>query len=124
MNTTRNLPDFVSPALRSPGTVLTAWYGATASVRRLWAVEDGSASDDPEGWLKVMLVLEPTADGNETLPVWIANARDWAQELQDRTGRPVWLELVEPPLAGDPEVELRNLLIASESWRDPTTEEF
>jgi hypothetical protein len=84
--------------------ILAKWYAAHSAVRRLWAISEAQG-------LRVIVMLEPTNDGDDLYPAWLANGQRWAHELQSRLGEPVRLELMDQPYPGEDAVtEL--------SWRD------
>lgn len=94
-------------------SLLASWYASHALVRRLWATEDATV-------IRILLALEPTVDGGDTQPVWLANSSRWTYELQRQTRKIVRLELLEEPSHGVPLFHERNALLADISWRDPT----
>jgi hypothetical protein len=94
-----------------PGIDLAEWYASHALVRRLWAIRDA------EG-LRVLVTLEPTPDGDDTQPAWIANREAWVHELQAYAGSTVRLEQIDHEV----ELEAESVLVAAFSWRDPTIE--
>ena len=96
------------------GRELSQWYASHAIVRRLWAMESGEA-------IRVVVTLEPTLDGDDTQPAWLANSWTWAQELRLRLQRIVHLELInEPSERVEAYCDGDNALITEISWRDPT----
>lgn len=89
----------------------TQWYAANESVRRLWAVEDR------DSLIVVFIALEPTSDGDDALPVWLAKSSQWANELAELTRREVQLQLLG---ANDFEERVSAATtVAALSWRDP-----
>jgi hypothetical protein len=90
---------------------LAQWYAAQSSIRRLWASEDRDA-------LIVFVALEPTADGDDTLVVWLAKNRDWASDLRLVTHREMQLKLVVSDVFEEPHVVTDAALIAEVSWRE------
>lgn len=90
---------------------LARWYADHSSIRRLWAIEDPAA-------LFVLVTLEPTCDGDDALPVWLANQRDWANDLRRVTQREVQLELIPAGAFGPSLVDPGAVTIAELSWRD------
>ncbi|WP_116813409.1 hypothetical protein [Steroidobacter cummioxidans] len=90
----------------------TEWYAANESIRRLWAVEDR------DSLIVVFIALEPTSDGDDALPVWLAKSSQWANELAELTRRDVQLQLL-----NSNELEQRSVsaatTVAALSWRDP-----
>jgi len=71
------------PALSA---LVAEWAGHNPKIRRVWVSERG---DDG---VAVALEVQPVADSDETLPVWIANSEKWRLELEARIGRTVDLE--------------------------------
>lgn len=67
---------------------LAAWYDSNPALRHLWAIKYAQG-------LRVIIRLEPTLDGDDTLPGWIANSRARAHELQLRTHESVQLEAID-----------------------------
>ena len=76
-------------------------------VRRLWAIKESHG-------VRIIVTLGPTNDGDEVYPAWLANAREWTQELQSRLGESVELEVVDALWRGD----FAGDLVADLSWRD------
>jgi hypothetical protein len=89
---------------------LARWYAANSSIRRLWAIEDPIV-------LIVFVALEPTSDGDDALPVWLANNRAWANDLRLLTNRDVQLK---PRVSEFEEsyAKTKAVMIAELSWRD------
>ena len=90
---------------------LSRWYAAHASIRRLWALEDRDE-------LIVFVTLEPSLDGDDTLPLWLTNSREWANDLRTRTNRNVQLKLVVSGAFVKSYVNAGAAMIAERSWRD------
>ena len=106
--------DAVSIAERGPKEIAAAlakWYADHSQIRRLWAIED-------PGSVQVLPALEPMSDGDDTLPVWLANSRDWANGLRLRLQREVQLQLVSAGDFGESYVDPDAITIAEVSWRD------
>lgn len=93
---------------------LAAWYDAHPTIRRLWAISDGTV-------LSVIVTLEPTVDNNDTYPAWFACNHGWAHEIRSMTGGPVNLELLDEPSVDEFEINLEGEIVAAISWRDPTS---
>lgn len=89
---------------------LTKWYADHPSIRRLWAIEGPTA-------LEILIALEPAYDSDETLPIWLANRRVWAKDLQRLVAREVQLRLVVLDDIGEFDVNPDAVLIAELSWR-------
>ena len=100
-------------AITAAAAVLAEWYASHSVVRRLWAIEADEA-------LRVVLTLEPTADGDDTQPTWLANSWSWAQELRLRVRRIVYLELLADPSQFESSPEGSGPIVTEVSWRDPT----
>ncbi len=96
---------------RSISTRLAAWYDAHASVRHLWAIETARL-------LTVCVSLEPTSDGDDCLPIWLAMSHEWMSDLQSIIPREVQLRFVAsdglPPsyVTGDA------VMLAEIDWRE------
>lgn len=88
---------------------LTKWYADHSAIRRLWAIEDHVE-------LKVVVTLEPTADGDDALPVWLANNRHWQGDLRLCLRREV--RLLFAGTFGESYVDLDAVTIAQIGWRD------
>jgi hypothetical protein len=90
---------------------LARWYGAHAAVRRLWAIEDGHL-------ITVCVSLEPTSDGADALPVWLAMNRKWSSDLQSLCAREVRLEFVEPDVLPPSSLTGNVSIVAEVDWRE------
>jgi len=88
------------------------WYAVNDSIRRLRAVEQHGSL------IIVFLALEPTSDGDDALPVWLAKSQQWANELAVLTRREVQLQLLDSSGFAEPDVDAA-AMIAELSWRDP-----
>ena len=93
-------------------TALARWYADHSSIRRLWAV------DEPDA-LVVFVALEPSSDGDDALPVWLANRHSWTHDLRRATERDVQLKLLVPGAFDDTDIDAAAVTIAELSWRDP-----
>ncbi|NLG75933.1 MAG: hypothetical protein GX535_06825 [Xanthomonadaceae bacterium] len=98
------------PAL---STRLSQWYRAQSSVRRLRAIADRDA-------LIVLVTIEPTVDGDDMLPVWLARQHDWRNELSSLASRDVRLELAVSGVFQQSGVDAGAVVITDLSWRDPS----
>jgi hypothetical protein len=99
------------PTATAALVVLTKWYTAHSSVRRLWAIKDSQR-------LRVIVTLEPTHDGDDIYPAWLANGHEWAHELQLRMDVPVQLEVMDEPYLAEPAAGIDGVLVAVLFWRD------
>ena len=70
--------------------------------------------------MRVIVNLEPTRDGDDISPVWLANGHEWTHELQSRLGGPVQLEVMDQPLLTGFAAGVDGVLVAELSWRDAT----
>jgi hypothetical protein len=66
--------------------IAVRWAADTPRVRRLWLLDDGRYGID----------IEPVADSEETLTLWIAHAEGWREELAERLGSPCAIEWIDP----------------------------
>jgi hypothetical protein len=105
-------PDSAGLNVSPESAALAAWYDSHSAVRHLWAIKNAQG-------LRVILRLEPTLDGDDTLPGWIANSRAWAHELRLRTHESVQLEAIDELLTDGIEVT-EGIIVAALGWRDPT----
>jgi hypothetical protein len=94
--------------------VLAQWYAGHPAVRRLWAIRESKG-------VRVIVTLEPTPDGDDIYPAWLANGHEWAQELQLRMDAAVELEVVAEPFLAELPAGLDGVLIAQLFWRDSST---
>ncbi|SFM68976.1 hypothetical protein [Variovorax sp. OV329] len=97
---------------------LNSWYGDRPAVRRLWAIRNDEATDAAA--LRVIVMLEPSPDGDDASPRWMANGPQWAQELSERLAGSVQLERIDGPLPDEFEIEGEGVLLSALSWRDCT----
>ncbi len=102
-----------------PGCVtssaLSRWYAEQPAVRRLWAIQ---APDEPK--LRVIVMLEPSLDGDEISPAWIAHGSRWTRELRERLAGPVQLERIDGPLSEEFEIDGEGAVLTALCWRDST----
>jgi hypothetical protein len=90
---------------------LTQWYAMHSAFRRLWAIKEPQR-------MRVVVMLEPTHDGDDIYPAWLANGQEWVRELQGRIAEPVQLEVVDEPFAAEFVAGIDGLLVAELFWRD------
>jgi hypothetical protein len=90
---------------------LARWYDAHPSIRRLWAIEEDSL-------LAVYVSLEPTSDGDDCLPVWLAMNHHWRRDLQSITRREVHLRFVPSDVLPTSYVNGDAMIIAEVDWRE------
>ena len=100
-------------AVSAASAALAKWYAAHSAVRRLWAIQEAAR-------LRVIVTLEPTHDGDEVYPAWLANGGDWAHELQSRMDGPVQLEVMDEPFPAEFAAGIDGVLVAELFWRDPS----
>jgi hypothetical protein len=92
-------------------TALAKWYADHSSIRRLWATADAIA-------LRILVAIEPTSDGDDTLPIWLANKHWWTSDLRLRLKREVQLQLVVSGSEGELGADGDAVTIVDVSWRD------
>jgi hypothetical protein len=105
----RSRPHIVS--LELAAAELVDWYTSHSLIRRLWAIEELEA-------LRIVITLEPTPDGDDMEPAWLANSRTWAQELERRMHRTVRLELISDAAHIELILDGERTLVTAISWRD------
>jgi len=91
--------------------VLSEWYDAHPSVRRLWGIRTRNE-------LRVVIAVEPTLDSDDISPTWLGNSDVWRHELRRATGVPVKLELIDD--SRGIEVGGDCVIVADLFWRDST----
>jgi hypothetical protein len=107
--------DALSVAPHPAARALGDWYASHAMVRCLWAVKQ--PPDCGPDTTRVIVVIDPTPDGDETSPIWIARGRAWAHELGACLNSQVDIELLERPLLAEIEIEGDGQLVAVQCWR-------
>ena len=77
--------------------IMAAWAEARPRVRRVWLfgsrVKDTQRSDVG---VDVAVEIEPVADSEESLVVWLNNGERWRGELEQQLGLAVDLEWFDP----------------------------
>lgn len=68
--------------------------------------------------MRVIVTLEPTHDGDDTYPAWLANGNEWAHELQLHMDGPVQLEVMDEPFLAEFPSGVDGVLVAELFWRD------
>jgi hypothetical protein len=68
--------------------------------------------------MRVIVTLEPTHDGDDIYPAWLANGQEWASELQLRMEGPVQLEVTDEPFPAEIAARVDGILVATLFWRD------
>jgi hypothetical protein len=99
------------PTLAGAFVVLANWYAAHPAIRRLWAISESQQ-------IRVILKLQPTGDGDDIYPAWLANGREWAHQLQLGLGGPVQLDVVDGSFLAQFAEDVDGVLVADLSWRD------
>jgi hypothetical protein len=107
-------PEASEPRCATSGA-LAHWYAEQPAVRRLWAVQ---ATDEP--MLRVIVMLEPSLDGDEISPAWMAHGSRWARDLRERLAGAVQLERIDGPLPDEFEIDGEGAVLAALCWRDST----
>ena len=73
-------------------STIVAWAQAIPVIRRGWLV-GGAASRYRRGdEINLAIEVEPVADSEETLVLWLANSDQWQSQLLEQTRLPVSLE--------------------------------
>ncbi|CAN7696017.1 hypothetical protein ABL850_28155 [Variovorax paradoxus] len=96
-------------------SALARWYAEQPAVRRLWAIR---AEDEP--MLRVIVLLEPSPDGDEISPAWMAHGSRWARDLRERLADAVQLERIDGPLPEEFEIDGEGAVLSALCWRDST----
>lgn len=96
-------------------TALARWYAEQPAVRRLWAIR---AAEEP--MLRVIVMLEPSPDGDEISPAWMAHGSRWARDLRERLAGAVQLERIDGPLPDEFEIDGDGAVLSALCWRDST----
>ncbi|MDP9920716.1 hypothetical protein J2W24_006398 [Variovorax boronicumulans] len=96
-------------------SALARWYAEQPAVRRLWAIQAG---DEP--MLRVIVMLEPSLDGDEISPAWMAHGSRWARDLRERLTGAVQLERIDGPLPHEFEIDGEGTVLSALCWRDST----
>jgi hypothetical protein len=84
-----------------------------SKIRRLWAIENLRG-------IRVIVALEPTHDGNDTSPAWLANCHAWAIEMRLHLKRTIVLELIGDPSLEAIDIDGETVIVADLGWRDPS----
>jgi len=100
---------------------LERWYARTASVLRLWAIEERpELSRQSEVGLRVVVMLTATLDNDETGPFWLANGKRWADELRLQVAPQARLELLEGALSDEFDIDGEGVVVSALCWREST----
>jgi hypothetical protein len=99
-------------------TMLKTWYDGNPAIRRLWAIQPDGQPD--ESALRVIVMLEPSPDGNETSPSWMAHGAAWERQLCEQLASEVELERIDGPLPDEFEIDGDGVLLSALYWRDST----
>jgi len=71
--------------------------------------------------MRVIVTLEPTHDGDDIYPAWLANGHEWTHELQLLMGWPVQMEVTDEPSLVEFAAGADGVLVAELFWRDSST---
>jgi hypothetical protein len=103
---------------------LCKWYAKKPRIRQLWAIrEDIPHRAMQQDKVLVVLLLEPSGDGDDAGPTWLAHGRTWHQELRLHLACEVDLRRIDGPLPDEFDIDADGRLIARLCWRDPTSVE-
>ncbi len=72
---------------------LAEWAAGNPRIKRLWLL---TGCPPGNGAIDVQVELQPVADSEEILGVWIAKRDEWRRELEAHTGSRVALECRDP----------------------------
>jgi len=97
---------------------LCSWYAARPAVRRLWVIRPEAPAGGSA--LRVILMLEPSPDGDDPSPRWMADGARWATELSEQLAIQVLLERIDGPVPEEFEIDGEGVLLAALGWRDST----
>ena len=97
-------------------SALARWYAEQSAIRRLWAIRP---TDDTA--LRVIVMLEPSLDGDEISPAWMAHGSRWARELREQLNAAVQLERIDGPLPDEFEIDGDGVVLSALCWRDSTS---
>jgi len=75
--------------------VVASWAAGNPGIRRVW-LSASPAADAREEDIALTLELQPVADSEETLAIWMAHGEGWRGELQARIGQAVALDWRDP----------------------------
>jgi len=76
---------------------LVDWAAKNPKVRRVWVFGSRARwTHRPDDDIDIAVELEPVADSEETLLVWLANSEQWRSQLQDSISLSVDLEWFDP----------------------------
>lgn len=76
---------------RALDALIAEWAERDAAIKRVWLYVAPEA-DEPGRPVDLALQLQPVADSEETMAVWMGNCEKWRRQLRSRTGREVVLE--------------------------------
>ena len=90
--------------------LLASWAAGNPVIRRVWLFASPAQDRARQDEDIVLVELQPVADSEETLAVWMGHCESWRLELQDRIGQPVgidWRDSDGATTAMPPGVDLR-----------------
>jgi hypothetical protein len=93
---------------RPLSAAIAEWAAANPDIQRVWMV----AVAAPKEAIELLAELQPSADSEETLAVWVANGGRWRRELQARVDQAVNLDWFDPDGATRPAAEAKTLIYA------------
>ena len=111
MQTPNHSPDATPP----PAAIeinLDRWYSEQPAIRRLLAVDSRLS-------LTILVTLEPTPDGSDSFPTWLAMQGKWKADLQTLANRDTHLSLVALDVYENASAGSDGDVIADICWRDP-----
>jgi hypothetical protein len=74
------------------------WAARNPKITRAWMLGDPAAEEPAEQEIEIAVELQPVADSEETLAVWLAKGAQWHSQLRARFGAKVQLVWVDSDL--------------------------
>jgi hypothetical protein len=74
------------------------WAARNPKIRRAWMLGDPAAEEPAQRDIEIAVEIQPVADSEETLAVWLAKGAQWHCQLRARIGPKVQLVWVDPDL--------------------------
>ena len=93
---------------RPLGAAIAEWAASHPQIRRIWMVTAAASAEA----IELLAELQPSADAEETLALWMAKGGRWRAELRERLGAGASLDWFDPDGATGPAGEARTLVYA------------
>ncbi len=81
---------------RSINLAIAEWAERTPAIARVWLFGSHANRRARDIQLDIALELQPVADSEETMTLWMSHGDQWRAELEARVGRPVELDWLDP----------------------------